>query len=219
MASLTGVKRDGWLSSSGFCATSISRRPCGPRVVRVLTRCWPGRSCAPGRPAWRAPSVWLGQLAFGGPHAEQRVAGGRLRFADVPQFVGGGVAFGAQAVAELVLAVEAVQFGEVELGVVVLDEGPTRRVRPASATSAVSSSWPGAGRRARRGNLRFPRCWRFSGGRSARRRPGRASAGSRAGPGHSAGRAFVAFGQGALGFVVYWRCRVRSVACARRRQR
>lgn len=46
-----------------------------------------------------------------------------MRFADVPQFLRGGKAFGAQAMGELILAVEAVQFGEVELGVVVLDEG------------------------------------------------------------------------------------------------
>ncbi|MCY1426199.1 hypothetical protein D9M71_420150 [compost metagenome] len=76
-----------------------------------------------GRQLGALPALGLGQLAFGRPHAEQRVARGRLRLADVPQFVGGGVALGTQAVAELVLAVEAVQFGEVELGVVVLDEG------------------------------------------------------------------------------------------------
>ncbi|MNH01781.1 hypothetical protein D3C79_610050 [compost metagenome] len=76
-----------------------------------------------GRQLGALPALGLGQLALGRPHAEQRVAGGRLRLADVPQFVGRGKTFGAQAVAELVLAIEAVQFGEVELGVVVLDEG------------------------------------------------------------------------------------------------
>ncbi len=43
--------------------------------------------------------------------------------AHVPQFFGGGIAFGAQVVAELVLAVEAVELSEIELGIVVFDKG------------------------------------------------------------------------------------------------
>ncbi|MNN67848.1 hypothetical protein D3C81_1835080 [compost metagenome] len=76
-----------------------------------------------GRQLGAFPALGLGQLAFGRPHAEQCVAGGRLRLSDVPQFVSCGIALGAQAMAELILAVEAVQFGEIELGVVVFDEG------------------------------------------------------------------------------------------------
>ncbi len=76
-----------------------------------------------GRQLGAVPALGLGELAFGSPHAEQGVAGGRLRLAHVPQLVGVGIAFGALAVAQFVLAIEAVQLGEVELGVVVLDEG------------------------------------------------------------------------------------------------
>ena len=65
----------------------------------------------------------LGQLAFGGPLPEQGVAGGRLGFAHQPQFFGAGIAFSLEVVADLVLAIEAIQFGEIELGVVILDEG------------------------------------------------------------------------------------------------
>ncbi|MNO83442.1 hypothetical protein D3C76_747500 [compost metagenome] len=69
------------------------------------------------------PALLFGQLAFGGPHAKQSVTGCRLRLAGQPELVGVGVAFGLLVVADLVLRVEAVQFGEIHLGVVVLDEG------------------------------------------------------------------------------------------------
>ena len=45
------------------------------------------------------PASLLSELAFGGPHCEQRVTGVGLGFADQPEFLGGGVAFGAHAVA------------------------------------------------------------------------------------------------------------------------
>ncbi|MNZ71710.1 hypothetical protein D3C78_900760 [compost metagenome] len=69
------------------------------------------------------PDALFSQLTVRLPVAEQRVAGVRLRLADQPQALGGGVAFGFLSVGELVLAVEAVQFGEIHLRVVVVDEG------------------------------------------------------------------------------------------------
>ncbi|MCY1523885.1 hypothetical protein D9M68_587990 [compost metagenome] len=69
------------------------------------------------------PAQLLGQLALRAPHAEEHVAGFRLRLAHQPELLRRGVAFGLHAVLELVLAEQAVQFGEVELGVVVVGEG------------------------------------------------------------------------------------------------
>ncbi|MNF82810.1 hypothetical protein D3C84_651210 [compost metagenome] len=72
----------------------------------------------------------LGQLPLGGPHAEQRVTGFRLGFTCQPELVGVGVTFGFEIVADLVLRVQAVQFGEIHFRIVVLDEG-----RPVAAVS------------------------------------------------------------------------------------
>ncbi|MCY1361197.1 hypothetical protein D9M69_478560 [compost metagenome] len=69
------------------------------------------------------PALGLGELAAVAPHLEQHVAGVRLRFAYQPELLGGGVTLGFLAVAQLVLAVQAVQLGEVHLRVVVVDEG------------------------------------------------------------------------------------------------
>ncbi|MNN21316.1 hypothetical protein D3C81_1346330 [compost metagenome] len=69
------------------------------------------------------PAFLLGQLAFASPAIEQRIAGCRLRLADQPEFFCAGIAFGALAMAELVLTIKAVQFGEVQFWIVVLGEG------------------------------------------------------------------------------------------------
>ncbi|CAM5475834.1 hypothetical protein SSTU70S_04571 [Stutzerimonas stutzeri] len=70
------------------------------------------------------PAAFLGEPALGGPLREQHIAGFGLRFADQPEALGGGIAFG-QAAAELILAEQAVQLGEVQLRIVVLEErGP-----------------------------------------------------------------------------------------------
>ena len=52
--------------------------------------------------------------------AKRGVTGGWLGFAGHPQFFGGLVAFSLEIVAELVLAMQAIQLDEIELGVVVL---------------------------------------------------------------------------------------------------
>ena len=69
------------------------------------------------------PAAILIELAIGAPGAEQRVAGLGLGFADQPQLLGGDPGFGFHALFVQVLAIQAVQFGEVELGVVVVGEG------------------------------------------------------------------------------------------------
>ncbi|MCY1221115.1 hypothetical protein D9M72_331590 [compost metagenome] len=69
------------------------------------------------------PAQLLGQLAFGAPHAEQHVAGVGLGLAHQPELPGGGIAFLLHPVLELILAEQAIQLGEVELGVVVVGEG------------------------------------------------------------------------------------------------
>ncbi|MNF74132.1 hypothetical protein D3C84_561570 [compost metagenome] len=76
-----------------------------------------------GRQLGAFPAQLLGQLALGAPHAEEYVAGFRLRLAHQPELLRRGIAFVLHAVLELVLAEQAVQFGEVELGVVVVGEG------------------------------------------------------------------------------------------------
>ncbi|MCY1401875.1 hypothetical protein D9M71_170000 [compost metagenome] len=68
------------------------------------------------------PAFLFGQLAFCGPALEQHIAGLRLRFTHKPELFGIGKAFGAVAVADLVLRVKAVKLGEVELGVVIFNE-------------------------------------------------------------------------------------------------
>ncbi len=66
------------------------------------------------------PDFLFGELTIGGPLAKGGVTGGRLRFAGQPEFFGGLVAFGFQIMGELVLTMQAVQFDEIKLGVVVL---------------------------------------------------------------------------------------------------
>ncbi|MNY30268.1 hypothetical protein D3C86_1643660 [compost metagenome] len=69
------------------------------------------------------PAHFFGEFAFGGPLFEQAIASIGLRLADQPEFLGAGKTLGQHAVAQLVLAVQAIQFGEVQCRVVVVDEG------------------------------------------------------------------------------------------------
>ncbi|MNP18887.1 hypothetical protein D3C76_1113880 [compost metagenome] len=62
-------------------------------------------------------------MTFGCPAVEQRVTGGRLGLAHQPEFFCRGIAFGALALNQLTLAVEAIEFGEVQLRIIVTTEG------------------------------------------------------------------------------------------------
>ena len=60
------------------------------------------------------PDFLFGQLAVSGPLAESCITGGRLGFTGQPQLLGGFVAFGFLVMGQLELAMEAVQFDEIE---------------------------------------------------------------------------------------------------------
>ncbi len=69
------------------------------------------------------PDLLFSELAVSRPLPEGDIAGRRLGLAGHPQFFGGLVAFRFQVVGELELAMQAVEFDEIELGVVVLFKG------------------------------------------------------------------------------------------------
>ena len=69
------------------------------------------------------PAQAFAQLAAGGPAFEQHVAGLRLGFAHQPEFFRGCIGFGCRALTEQVLAVQAIEFGEIEFWVVIIKEG------------------------------------------------------------------------------------------------
>ncbi|MNT26845.1 hypothetical protein D3C72_1624430 [compost metagenome] len=69
------------------------------------------------------PAHLFSQLAFSCPAIKQGITGGRLGLTHQPELFSRGKAFSTLAVTQLVLAIEAVQFSEVELGIVVAGEG------------------------------------------------------------------------------------------------